>query len=90
MSVLAKHPVTKDVVVLHNNVTLVNTDTELDPIPVHCGSISLIHHLLPFGGTTQCINHTGKLDQQAITGRFDDAAPLFGYLRVDNLCADRP
>ena len=46
--------------------------------------------VLPFGRTTQCINHTGKFDQQAITGRFDDAASVFGDLRVDNLRPDRP
>ena len=84
------HPVTEDVVVLHNDVALVNADTKLDAIVARCSGISLSHPVLPLGRTTQCINHTGKFDQQAITGRFDDAAPVFGDLRVDNLRPDRP
>src|SRR5690242_1742033 len=84
------HPVTKDVVVLHNNVALVNADTVLDPIIARCSGIPLHHAALPFSRTTQCIYHTGKLDQQAITGRFEDAAPVFGDLRVDNVRPDRP
>ena len=45
--------------------------------------ISLTHRVLPLGRTTQCINHTGTFDQQAITGRFDDTASVFGDLRID-------
>jgi hypothetical protein len=70
MSVLARHPVTKNVVVLHNDVALVNADTELDPMAIRCGGISLIHSVLPLAGTMQCINDTGRFDQQAITGSF--------------------
>ena len=83
------HPVTEDVVVLHNDVALVNTDPKLDAIVVRYSSILLTHRVLPLGRTTQCINHTGKFDQQAITGRFDDAASVFGDFRIDNLCPDR-
>ena len=84
------HPVTKDVVVLHNDVALVNADTELDAILVRRSATSLIYPVLPLGRTTQCINHTGKFDQQAITGRLDDAAPVFGDLRIDNVGPDGP
>jgi hypothetical protein len=45
--------------------------------------------MLPLGRTAQCVNHTGKFDQQAITRRFDDAAPVLDDLRVDNLRPDR-
>jgi hypothetical protein len=84
------HPVPEDVVVLHHDVALVNADTELDAIIAGCSGTSFTHPVLPLGRTTQGINHTGKFDQQAITGRFDDAAPVFGDLRVDNLRSDRP
>jgi hypothetical protein len=69
------HSVTEDVVVLHHDVALVNADTELYAIVDRCSGISLTHTVLPLGRTAQCIYHTGKLDQQAITGRFDNAAP---------------
>ena len=84
------HPVSEDVVVLHNDVALVNADPKLDAIVARFTGISLTHSVLPLGRTTQCINHTGKFDQQAITGRFDDAAPVFGDLGIDKLCPDRP
>jgi hypothetical protein len=84
------HPVTEDVVVLHNDVALVNADTELDAIVARCSGISLIHPVLPFGCPTQCVNHTGEFDQQAVPGRFDNTAPVFCDLRVDNLRPDRP
>jgi len=38
----------------------------------------------------KCINYTGKFHQQSITGCFDDAAPVFGDFRVDNLRPDLP
>jgi hypothetical protein len=84
------HPVTKDVVVLHNDVALVNADTELDAMVARCSGISLIHPLLPLGRTTQCVNHTGKFDQQAITRRFDDPSTVFADFRIDNVRPDRP
>jgi hypothetical protein len=34
----------------------------------------MVHSVLPLGRTTQCINQTEEFDQQAIAGRFDDAA----------------
>jgi hypothetical protein len=82
------HPVAEDIVVLH--IALVNADTELDAIVARCSDISLIYPVLSLGRTMQCINHTGKFDQQAIAVRFDDAAPVFGDLRVDYFGADRP
>ncbi len=84
------HPVTEDVPVLHNDVALVNSDTELDAIVARCSSTLLTHRVLPFGRTTQCIDHAGKLNEQPITGRFDDAAPVFSDLRIDLLSTDRP
>ena len=34
-------------------------------------------------GTPQGIDDTGKFDQQAISGRFNNAASVFGDLRID-------
>jgi hypothetical protein len=57
------HPVAEDIVVLHNDIALVNADTNFDAIVARCSSTSLIHSVLPLGRTTQCINHTGKFDE---------------------------
>src|SRR5690349_13473006 len=76
------HPVTKDVVVLYHYVALVNADPELNALVARRTGISLIHPVLPFARTTRCIDDTRELDQQTITGRFDDAPPVFGDLQV--------
>jgi hypothetical protein len=90
MSVLARYPVAKNVVILHNDVALVNPYAELDPGCVGRTGIALGHPVLPLGRTPKGIDHTGKFDQQPITGRFDNTATVFGDLRVDNLRPDRP
>jgi hypothetical protein len=74
---------------LHDDVALVNSGTELDAIVASCSGISLTHRLLPFGRATQCINHTGEFDQEAVTSRLDDAfrySVIFGSItsaRID-------
>jgi hypothetical protein len=52
------------------------TSTELDAIVARCSGTLLIYPVLPLGRTTQCINHTGKFDQQAVAGCFENAAPV--------------
>jgi hypothetical protein len=83
------HAVTEDVVVLHNDVALVNADSKLDAIVARYSGISLTHRVLPLGRTAQCIDNTGKFDQQAIASRFDDASTTFADLRIDHVGADR-
>jgi hypothetical protein len=61
----------------------VNADTELDALVARCSGTSLIHRLLPFTRTTQSVDDTCELDQQAVSGRFYDAAPVFADLGVD-------
>src|SRR5215469_4644671 len=84
------HPVSKDVVVLNNDVALVNTDTKFDAIIVGYTGTPLAHRVLPLSRATQCIDYTGEFDQQAITGRFDYAAPIFVDPWLDNVRPDRP
>jgi hypothetical protein len=67
----------------------VNTDTKLDAIVTRCSGISLIHPVLPLGGTTQCINDTGEFDEQSVSGSFDDAPSMFADLGIDHVGADR-
>ena len=50
---------------------------------VRRGTLATGHCVLHFGRTTQGINHTGKFDQQAIAGRFDDTPAMYGDCSVD-------
>jgi hypothetical protein len=38
---------------------------------------------LHFNGTSYRVNHGRELDQQAVSGRLDDTAPMFFDLRID-------
>jgi hypothetical protein len=67
----------------------VDPDPEFDGV-VRCASITVGHAALPFGRTTQCIYHTGKILPASHRRSFDDAAPVFDDLRVDNVRPDRP
>jgi hypothetical protein len=44
---------------------------------------------LQLDGTAQRVDDAGQLDQEAVAGRFDDAAPVLGDLRLDQLAARR-
>jgi len=45
---------------------------------------------LDLSSTPQGIDDTGELDQEAISGGFDDASPMPADLRIDHVGADRP
>jgi len=59
-----------------HDIALVNAAAELDAIVTRRSGVPLMHPVLPFGRATQCIDNTGELDQQPITSRFDDPAPV--------------
>jgi hypothetical protein len=61
----------------------VDADTEFDAIVFRCSGTSLIHRVLPLARTAQCINDTGKFDQQAVPGGFDDTTAMLSDRRVD-------
>src|SRR5262245_33000811 len=83
------YPVAENVAVLYDDVALVNADPKFDAFLGGDLGIILGHDVLNLSRTAQSINHTGKFDQQAIAGRFDDAAPVFSDFRIDNVRSDR-
>lgn len=72
----------------HDDIALVNADTKLDATVARLGVV-VGHCRLPRGGTSQGIDDTGELDDQAIPGCFDNAASVLGDRRVDHLVAQR-
>ena len=83
------HTVAKDVVIIDDDVTNVNADAKFDPSDLRRGSILLRHPGLHFNGTAYRVHGAGKLDQNAVTGRFDDASAMRGDSGVDNGLSDR-
>ena len=60
----------------------VDADAEFDGL-VRSADIMLGHAALPFDRTTQPINDTGELHQQAISGRLYDPPAMLSDLRVN-------
>jgi hypothetical protein len=67
------HPVAEDIVVLHNDIALMNADTELDAIVARCSDISLIYPVLPWvaqrNASTTLENSTSKPSPVVLTMR---------------------
>jgi hypothetical protein len=74
--------VAEGISVLDHDVALMNAYSEFDAV-VWCAGTLLGHAALPFRRTTQRVNYGSELNQQPISGRFDDATPVFGDLRLD-------
>jgi hypothetical protein len=78
----------EDVIVIENDVTDVNADTEFDPLILRYGGILLGHAALDFNRMAHRIDGAGKLDQHAVTGRLDDVASMGGYGGVNDALPD--
>ena len=72
-----------DIVVEDNDIAHVDAHSKFDAIFEGDLCIALGHRGLNLSRTPHGIDNTGELDQQAITGRFDDAASMCCDLRVD-------
>jgi hypothetical protein len=83
------HAVAEDVPVFDHDIALVESDPKFDAFFGSDPGITFGHGVLNLSPTPQGIDDTGKFNQQAITGRLDDAAPVFANFRVDNVRPDR-
>jgi len=69
-------PVTKDVVLLDNNITNMNTDTKFDPLVLRDIGILFRHAALDFVGTSYGVDHAGELNERAVSGILDDPSAM--------------
>jgi len=67
-----------------------NADTEFDALGRSDTRVVVAHRLLHFNGTSKGVDDAEELDQQTITSRLDNAAPMLGDLRLHNFESDRP
>lgn len=77
-------------IVLHDHVTKIDADAELDAPVLYEARVALSHDLLHIDGRTNCIHDRGELGQQAIPSRFDDTPAMGGDHRIDEILADGP
>jgi len=84
------HSVTENVTVLYDDITDIEAYSKFDAFVGGDLGIALGHCGLDLTCTPQSVDNTRKLDEQPVSGGFDDASSVFANLRVDHVDADRP
>ena len=83
------HAVAKYVVAFHDDVAEIDADTEFDAPRLRHVNVAFAHLALDIGGAGHRVHDARELHQHAVAGQLDDAAPMLGDLRVDQLAAVR-
>ncbi len=78
-----------EVVALDDHIAEIDADAQFDAALRRDARIPLGHRLLHRDRAAHRIDDAGKLDQQAVAGGLDDAAPVLGDLRIEQLAAQR-
>jgi hypothetical protein len=78
-----------EVVALDDHIPEIDADAQLDAVVGPDIRVPLGHRLLHRNRAVHRIDDAGKLHQQAVAGGLDDAAPMFGDLRIDELAVQR-
>jgi hypothetical protein len=77
--------ITKDVVAINDDVTNIDADTKVQSLIRGNAIVALGHAPLQVNCAAHCIDNAREFQQQAVTGRLDDAAVMFRDLGVDKL-----
>ena len=78
-----------EVVALDDHVAEIDADAQFDAAVRRDAGVPLGHRLLHLDRAAHRIDDAGKLHQQAVAGGLDDAAPVLGDLRIEELAAQR-
>jgi len=76
-------PVTKDIVLVDNDITDVNADAELDPLVLRRVDILFGHAALNFVGTSYRVDHAGELSNSAVPGILDDTSVMLSDFGIE-------
>src|SRR5262249_30254571 len=74
--------VTKDIAVVDDDIAEIDTHAKLDPLVRRHAGVADGHFALHLDRTTHRVDDAGEFDQEAVTCRLDDPAPVFGDLWV--------
>jgi hypothetical protein len=83
------HAVTKDIIVLDDNITDVNADAKFDPLDLRYIDILLGHAALNFVGTSHGIDHAGELGNSAVPGILDDTSVMLSDFGIEKCSSKR-
>jgi prevent-host-death family protein len=81
--------VAEDVVAVRDDIAEVDADAQPDAPLVGQIGLAVEHASLHLGGTAHRVDDAGELGEQTVSGGLDDAAPVLGDLRIDQLPAMR-
>jgi len=78
-----------EVVTLDDHIAEIDADAQFDAVVGADTNVPLGHRLLHRDRAPHRIDDAGKFHQQAVAGGLDDAAPVLGDFRIDELAAQR-
>ena len=79
-----------DVITFNDDVTSIDTDTELHPLVVGGALVAARHGALYLRRAAHGVNDTSELGKHAVAGCADDAATVFGDLQIEDFGAMGP
>src|SRR5215471_9250233 len=82
-------PITEDVAALDDDITDIDPDAKFNAVVGRNVDIALGDRLLHLDRAPQRVDDAGKLGQEAVTGRLDDAPVMAGKLRIDGFGTER-
>ena len=80
--------ISKDVVVIDNDIPDMNADAKFDPLILWDRSTPLGHSALDFNSATNRIHDARELDQQAVAGGLNDPTSMLGNSEVHQFLPD--
>jgi hypothetical protein len=81
--------VAEDVATIDDDVTEIDADAKADAPRLRNVPVAVEHGALDLGSAAHRVDDTAELHQQSVAGGLDDAAAMFGDLRVDEFPAMR-
>jgi len=79
--------IAKNVTTINDDVTDIDTNTELDAFLSGDIGIALNHAALDVDGAAHCVDYTSMLDKHAIARGLDNTTAVFGDLRINEFFA---
>ncbi len=81
-------PIAEDVAILDDDVADIDAHAKFDAASGRDRGVAGDHRALHLDRATHRVDDAGKLDEEAVAGRLDDAAPMFGDLLIAELAAN--
>lgn len=77
------YPIAVNVVIINDDIAEIYANPKFDPVIDTDLVVPLAHAALHLDGASYNVNHGRKLNQHAVSGRLDDAAPMFFDFWID-------